>query len=364
MTPNRIPVTLLTGFLGAGKSTLLNKIITHPDAGKIAIIVNEFGEVGLDHDLIETTSEEVVLLLSGCICCTIRSDLAPTITELLDKRSIGKLDFDRIVIESTGLADPVPIQQTLLIDNFLASQTYLDGVVTVADTINGPKTLDEHFEAVNQAATADFILMSKTDLAHAEQIDAFRTRLRLLNETAKIKEVSEAAASPEILWGSSGFRQDASQSDALAWVTKSPEAAALNNPLGNLSGLSTPQTTMPFTHDRGIVSASIEISGPLKDRNFDKWLDTLIALRGKDILRVKGIIFLEGIDHPFAFHGVQHIFNPPIPMENWDKSDHTSRIVVIARNMTEVELNRSFEMLTAEAIDKATPPIFNEMRDT
>ncbi|MEM7241689.1 MAG: GTP-binding protein [Pseudomonadota bacterium] len=362
MKPTRIPITLLTGFLGVGKSTLLNKILKHPNAGKIAIIVNEFGEVGLDHDLIETTSEEVVLLPSGCICCTIRSDLAPTITALLDKRSVGKLDFDRIVIESTGLADPVPIQQTLLIDNFLASQTYLDGVVTIADTINGPKTLDDHFEAVSQAATADFILLSKTDLASAEQIEAFRTRLRHLNATAKIEDVDQAAKTPEILWGRSGFRQDVAEKDALAWVTKSPEPKAAQDPFANLSGLGAKPIAQPFVHDSGIVSASIEVDTPLKDQVFDSWLDTLIRLRGKDVLRVKAIIFLEGIEHPFAVHGVQHIFNPPFPLENWTKGDTTSRIVVIARNMTEAELQRSFDMLRAEPTATRTEPIFDEMR--
>lgn len=364
MTETRLPVTLLTGFLGAGKSTLLNKVLADPGSGRIAVIVNEFGEVGLDHDLIEATSEEVVLLSSGCICCSIRGDLAQTIADLIERRTQGDLDFERVVIETTGLADPAPIQQTLLVDRFLATHTYLDGVVTLADAVNGPKTLDAQFEAVSQIATADLILLSKTDLATPAEVAAFRSRLAGLNATARIIDASEAAQAPGVLWGCSGLRRDVTPDAAVAWV--SPQAALKGpaDPLANLSGLAATGPAPAFSpHDARISSESIILKQPIKDSVFDYWLDTLIGLRGADILRVKGIVFLEGIDTPFVFHGVQHIFDPPVPLKNWHMIDTTSRIVIIARDMSRPELQRSLDMLRSTQAQKAGSPVFPDWQE-
>lgn len=375
----RLPVTLLTGFLGAGKSTFLNKVLAHPDADKVAIIVNEFGEVGLDHDLIETSGDEVLLLSSGCICCSIRGDLAKTIADLIDRRAAGTLAFDRVVIETTGLADPAPIQQTLLVDDYLAKHTRLDGVVTLADAANGPKTLDDQFEAVSQAATADLILLSKTDLVTAAEVAAFKTRLEGLNPTARIENAAEIAKSPAQIWGLSGIRRDVQAGEAMAWMTRAePDTSALAglpgfggadplaglggfdstpDPLANLSGFAPAPVTADFSpHDARIGSASIVLEQPLKDAVFDNWLDTLIALKGADILRVKGIVFLEGIKTPFVFHGVQHIFDLPVPLDNWPEGDTTTRIVVIARDMSHPELQRSLDMLRATQVDR--PALF------
>lgn len=361
MSDPRIPVTLLTGFLGAGKSTLLNAVLTHPDSGRIAVVVNEFGEVGIDNDLIESTGEEVILLASGCICCSIRGDLSETLGSLIERRKDGELQFERLLIETTGLADPAPIQQTLLVDAYLPRVCYLDGVVTVADAVNGPATLDAQFEAVSQAATADLILLSKTDLATEQQVKVFRDRLEGLNPTAQILAAAEVRATPALMFGQSRLRGGVSAPEALAWMTRTPEPQPKLDPFANLSGFGTPDPVpvQAFSaHDDRIASASITLDTPLKDEIFDHWLDTLVALKGQDLLRVKGIVFLEDIPHPFVFHGVQHIFDPPVPLENWPDGDTTTRIVVIARDMTEAQLQRSLDMLRAKKVENPKPPVF------
>lgn len=351
---SRIPVTVLTGFLGAGKTTLLNAVLSETSSGKIAVIVNEFGEAGLDHDLIESVEDEVILMQSGCLCCSIRGDLAGTIADLIDRRDDGILLFERIVIETTGLADPAPILQTLLVDPELARTTRMDGLVTVVDAANGAQTLDAQFEAVSQVAMADLILLSKTDLVTPAAADAISKRLSDLNPTVRIKRPVAGQFDPRELWGVSGLRKGVAQEDAIAWTTET--TSRKSDPLANLSGFSKPKSAPVAStrHDTRISSVSIVLDAPIKDSVFDYWLDTLIALRGPDILRVKGIVFLEGVDMPFVFHGVQHIFDPPVPLKNWIGEDRRSRIVVIARDLNRPELQRSLDMLRAQQPKTAT----------
>lgn len=355
MTETRVPVTLLTGFLGAGKTTLLNAVLSDSSSGRVAVIVNEFGEAGLDHDLIETSRDDVVLMQSGCLCCSIRGDLSKTMLRLLYRRDTGDLEFDRVVIETTGLADPGPILQTFVMDNLLARETRIDGVVTVADAVNGMATLDAQFEAVSQVAMADMVVISKADLADPTQLIQFEERLRSLNPAVRILHSVRGRGVQDKLWGLSGLHRDVKPAQALEWAKASVPAS---DPLGNLSGLLPEKSGagMPVaSHDSRIGSASIVLEDPLTDEVFDTWLNTLVSLRGSDLLRVKGIVFLEGIKHPFVFHGVQSIFDRPVPVHNWDRTDQRSRIVVIARDLSRPELQRSLDMLRAKPSGAAQP---------
>jgi len=348
----RVPVTLLTGFLGAGKTTLLNHLIRDPDAGRIAVVMNEFGEVGLDHDLIEEATDETILLRSGCLCCSIRGDLGKTLASLMARKLHGKLSFDRVVIESTGLADPGPILHTLVVDHIIAPHYRMDGVVTVADAATGMKTLDAQFEAVNQVAMADLIVLSKTDHVTPAELARFEDRLAGINDTARRVQADHGHVPPGLLFDLSALRPDVENSDVISWLGMDQPAP---DPLEGLSGFAEPaaqKTALPlpgagapFHHDSRISSASIEVEEPIPASVFDFWIDTLIALKGPDVLRIKGIVHVSDMDWPFVFHGVQHIFDAPVPLKTWSGEDKTSRIVVIARDMEREEIQKGLEML-------------------
>jgi G3E family GTPase len=344
MADRRVPITLVTGFLGAGKTTLLNSILADYSTGRIAVIVNEFGEAGLDHDLIEKSSEEIILMSSGCLCCSVRGNLSETISDLFKRKNLGEISFDRIIIETTGLADPGPIIQTFFIDLFLANNTQMDGIVTVVDAVNGFATFDTQFEAVSQAAIADLIILSKTDLVSQSNVKKLETRIRNLNSSVEIVHSIFGEGLNKKIGGLSALHEKATKNEALNWsIGKHPKF----KPLSNLSGFS-PAKKLSFptpNHDLRIGSASIIIENPIPEAIFDIWLDTLMATRGSDILRIKGILFVEGIEAPFVIHGVQRIFNSPVQLKNWNKADQSSRLVIIARDLSRPELQRSLEML-------------------
>ena len=345
MPDTRIPVTLLTGFLGAGKSTLLNKVLSHEGGERLAIIVNEFGDIGLDHDLIETSDEDITLLSSGCICCSIRGDLASTIPSLLSRRARGKVAFDRIVIETTGLAEPAPIQTTLVGEAILARSVVMDGIVTVADALHGTATFDAHFESVSQIAMADLVLVSKGDLVSADEMEAFHARVKRINGTADIVDTGTVADDPSVMWGRSAVKHGMGFDAAMAWMAPKPAAA---DPMANLSGMAASKpVAMPVaTHNEGrVTSAAILLDRPIKRGDLADWLEDLQQSRGDSVLRVKGIVFLEGEGAPLVFHGVQHTYDQPAPLETWDPDDMRSRIVVIARDISQTRLQRILDKL-------------------
>lgn len=355
MTAQPIPVTLLTGFLGSGKTTLLNALLRHPGMDRAAVVINEFGEIGLDHDLIESSTEAMVLMRSGCLCCEVRGDLARTLAGLRERRDAGEIAFDRVVIETTGIADPGPIVQTLVMDGELSYDFALDGVLTTADAAMGARTLDHHFEAVQQIAMSDRIILTKTDLVTPAQLAAFEARLAALNPGAPRETADHGEINPALLFGLAP-RQDSSRAQALTWVAAGPKKAGLP-PLSGLKStnpFSLPQShgmfasgtvAKPASHDGRISSQSIEIAEPISPIVFDLWLESLMSSAATDILRLKGVVHVEGMAHPIALHGVQHIFHPPVPLAHWPKGDKVSRIVIIGRDLPPGYLAESLAFL-------------------
>lgn len=358
MTP--IPVSLLTGFLGSGKTTLLNALLRHPAMERTAVVINEFGDIALDHDLIERATETMVLMGSGCLCCTVRGDLAQTLVDLRDRRAAGEIGFDRVVIETTGIADPGPIIQTLVMDGDLTHDFTLDGVLVTADCAAGPATLDAQFEAVQQVAMADRLVLTKADLVTPAMREAFERRLARLNPGAPRHVADHGAIDPALLFGLAP-RADSTPRGLADWVAAKPGPA----PLPRLSGLAPLDplrgaqshglfaakplpAAMPTSHDGRISSQSITIDTPIAPIVFDLWLEGLVTDKSHDILRLKAVVHLEGMEHPFALHGVQHIFHPPLPLTHWPKGDTVSRFVVIGRDLPPGYLAESLSVLRSK----------------
>ncbi|MEM8791692.1 MAG: GTP-binding protein [Pseudomonadota bacterium] len=330
---DRVPVTLLTGFLGAGKTTLLNRLISDPNAGRIAVIMNEFGDVGLDHHLVEEVTGDIVLMHAGCLCCSIRGDLAKTMILLLSRRKRGELIFNRVVIETTGIAEPGPILNTMVTDDLIADNYRSDGVVVLADAAAGPHTLDKQFEAVSQIAMADLIVLTKTDLVSEDDCERFEARLDGINGSAPRVRANRGRVPIDRLFGLSAMRSSATSEEIMDWL-----------------GAGSHHEYLDHSH-HNIESASIEVKEPIQAGVFKFWLDTLLALKGPDILRMKGIIHVEGEKWPFVFHGVQHIFDAPVPLTSWSREDTTSSVVLIARDTEKSDLEASLEILRGRMKD-------------
>jgi G3E family GTPase len=326
--PSLIPVTLLTGFLGSGKTTVLNHVLKQPEMTATAVIVNEFGEIGLDHLLVEQSSEDVVLLNSGCLCCTVRNDIVDTLTNLFVDRVKGKIPFfTRVAIETTGLADPAPILHTLMTEPIVAARYMLDGVVTTVDAVNGAGTLDRQPEAVKQAAVADRLLLTKTDLAEPAAQQGLEARLALLNPSAPIIPVAQGAVDPALLFNLGFFDPATKSVDVRRWLRDE----AFEGGHGHEHDEDHPDVNR---HDDRIRAFCITREQPISWAVLSGWLDGLATMRGDDLLRMKAIVALsDRPDQPVVLHGVQHLFHPPVLLPEWPSADRRTRMVFITRDL-------------------------------
>ena len=335
---------------------MLNHLILDPDAGRIVVIMNEFGDVGLDHDLIEASTEETILLPSGCLCCSIRGDLLKTLGKLIARRSKGDLSFDRVVVETTGIADPGPILHSLVVDQIVGPAFRMDGVVTLADAATGPSTLETQEEAVRQIAMADLIVLSKTDLVTPAALSRFKAQIAEINGPTRCVQATHGYVPTGTLFGLSAMYDGVTAAEVSKWLD-ADASRYVASPRHTDSDVEDSRPTEShsakghahtFHHHHQIISASIEIHQLIAPKVFDFWLDTLIGLKGPNILRMKGIVHVEDVSCPFVFHGVQHIFDAPVPLESWSGEDTVSRVVVIARGMERDDLAASLNILRVQ----------------
>jgi G3E family GTPase len=339
-----VPITVITGFLGAGKTTLLNRLLKRPEMAATAVLINEFGEIGLDHLLVGTLDENTVLLNAGCLCCTVRGDLVRALRDLRDRMD-GGLVIRRVMIETTGLADPAPILHTLMGDTLVLGCFRFDGIVTLVDAVNGTATFDTQPEAVKQAAVADRIVLTKADLASAPQIMTLEERLRALNPGASLLRAAHGEIAAEALLDIGPYHVGGKLPAVERWLNEEAfTAQAHHHTHGHHHHHD------PNRHDARIHSFCLTFDKPLHWDGFASFLDMLTATRGASLLRIKGILNLAGQSRPLVVHGVQHVFHEPTLLPEWPPGDdRRSRLVFIVRDIPRADIERGLMAFEAAA---------------
>lgn len=334
--PFPLSVTVLTGFLGSGKTTLLKTLLRDSEMAGTAVIVNEFGEVGLDDALMEAAEEEMVMLPSGCVCCAVRGDLVNALKSLADRAMGGEIgDLQRVVIETTGLADPAPIAQTLMTDEDLFRLYQLQSIVTTVDGELGLEQLDTYYEPTKQVAIADRLVITKPDRIGQSRLDELKRRLAGLNPAAQILTAEKGEIPPSALFGGSQFEPVSVRAHAAGWLAS--EAYA-HDPACDDHGCAHPHHDHAPGHDQhlhGVQSFCLTFETPLDGRKLSFALELLRATQGDKLLRIKGIAAVEGEPLPFVIHGVQHVFYPPTTLDAWPWPEGETRLVFITRDLSE-----------------------------
>ena len=327
-----IPITVLTGFLGAGKTSLLNRLLTDAALADAAVLINEFGEIGIDHLLVREVKDGVVMLTSGCLCCTVRGDLVDALENLLRDLDNDRLTFGRVVLETTGLADPAPVLQTLMTHPYLVMRLRLDGVIAVVDAVNGLATLDAHPESVKQVAVADRIALAKTDLVDTSDREAGKSalvaRLCDLNPAAPILDVARGEASADRLLNCGLYQPGGKIPDVARWLKEEAYAPTAEH------GHAHAHAHDVNRHNDRIRAFCIAGETAIPAATFDMFLDLIRSLHGPNLLRVKGVVKIaEAPETPVVIHGVQHVFHPPASLPAWPDNDRRTRLVFIVRDL-------------------------------
>ncbi|XUY28563.1 CobW family GTP-binding protein [Agrobacterium sp. rho-8.1] len=349
MALDRIPVSIITGFLGAGKSTLLNQLLKDPAMQDAAIIINEFGDVSIDHLLVERSGDGIIELAEGCLCCTVRGELVDTLAELMDGIQTGKLKpVNRIVIETTGLADPAPVMQSIIGNPVIAQNFSLNGVVTVVDAVNGSSTLDQHEEAHKQIAVADRLIVTKQTMTDEAHVAALIAQIKTLNPRAPIENGDRHDWSAVALLENGLYDAAAKVGDVSRWLGE--EAEHDHDHHDDHAGHHHHHHNVN-RHNASIRSFSIVHDGPIDPMALEMFVDLLRSAHGEKLLRMKAIVQLsDNLDRPLVLHGVQSIFHPPQRLAAWpDPSDKRTRMVLITKDLPEAFVKDLFGAFTGAA---------------
>lgn len=355
----RIPVYLLTGFLGSGKTTLLNSLVKQPGMERTLILINEFGEVGLDHLLVSHSTENIVVELdSGCMCCTTRGDFAKTLRDIPWRYSRnGERSFDRVIIETTGLADPTSVIHTLMTDHSIYLQFRLQGVVTTVDSVNGEATLERHIESCKQVGVADLLVVTKTDLIDDEKkIDEFVEQLNELNPTADVQLAKNGTIAADVILQLDHIEPQNSATPLNQWlnITSLSIQPSTKTRLAfrELTSASTTQNDIN-RHNEHIQAHCFVFDTPFTEAKFEMWLEIITQLMGPNLLRLKGIVHIQNYKGPVIIHGVQHIFHPAALLPEWPDEDRRTKLVFITYDTPREFIERSFDLFVSPAAEKS-----------